>query len=158
MTTQLDSEALGGLLEGLVEGSVETFDDSAVWIRPEFLFQSARSLRDAVGLSFDFLISITAVDYVDHFELVYHLTSTRYNHSVVVKSRLYERDDPAAPSVIQIWRGADFQEREVWDLMGIRFDGHPNLKRILLWEGFQGHPLRRDFLEPPLPYTWPQGG
>ena len=68
------------------------------------------------------------------------------------------RFTPTVPSVASVWRGAILQEREVWDLMGIAFDGHPNLKRILTWEGFQGHPLRRDYLEPPLPYSWPQGG
>ena len=60
--------------------------------------------------------------------------------------RLYGREEPELPSVISVWRGADLQEREVWDLMGIRFEGHPNMKRIMLWERFPGHPHRKDFL------------
>jgi len=64
----------------------------------------------------------------------------------VIKTRLSGREEPAISSVTDIWQGADLQEREVWDLMGIRFEGHPNMKRVLLWEGFPGHPLRRDFV------------
>ena len=86
------------------------------------------------------------MDYVEYFEMVYHLLSLRRNSSLVVKSRVAGREDPAVSSVYSIWKGADLQEREVWDLMGIRFDGHPNMKRVMLWEGFPGHPLRKDFL------------
>jgi NADH:ubiquinone oxidoreductase subunit C len=92
------------------------------------------------------LTAISAVDYVEYFELVYHLLSMRRNHKLVVKSRVFGREDLSAPSVIDVWQGADLQEREIWDLMGIRFEGHPNMKRILLWEGFPGHPLRKDFV------------
>ena len=70
----------------------------------------------------------------------------RRNHSAILKTRRYGREEPSVDSVTSIWIGADLQEREIWDLMGIRFEGHPNLKRILLWENFPGHPLRKDFL------------
>ena len=60
--------------------------------------------------------------------------------------RCYGRERPEAPSVVSVWKGAELQEREVWDLLGVRFEGHPNMKRILLWEGFEGHPLRRDYV------------
>ena len=63
-----------------------------------------------------------------------------------MRSRIYGREEPTAPSVVGVWQGADFQEREIWDLMGVHFTGHPNMKRIMLWEGFAGHPLRKDFL------------
>ena len=69
------------------------------------------------------------------------------NTSLVLKSKLYGRDGNSINSVISVWKGADLQEREIWDLMGIFFEGHPNMKRILLWEGFKGHPLRKDFLK-----------
>ena len=98
------------------------------------------------GLDFSFLIGITAVDYVEYFELIYHLRSMKLNQSVVLKTRVFGRDEPIVPSLIELWPGADLQEREIWDLMGIKFDAHPNLKRILLWEGFSGHPLRKDYL------------
>ena len=95
------------------------------------------------------LVAISAVDYIDSIELIYHLTSTIHNHSAVIKARLYNLDNLKAPSVVSLWKGADLQEREIWDLMGVRFEGHYNLKRILLWEGFPGHPLRKDYLENP---------
>ncbi len=90
--------------------------------------------------------SISAVDFIEHLAVVYHLTSFRIQHTAVVKTKVAGRDELSLPSVYGVWRGADFQEREIWDLMGIRFEGHPNMKRIMLWEGFQGHPLRKDYL------------
>ena len=81
--------------------------------------------------------------------MVYHLVSIARNHRVVLKSRIWDRENPTVPSVVDIWEGANFQEREVYDLMGVRFEGHYNLKRLLLWEGFPGHPHRKDYLEPP---------
>ena len=125
---------------------VERFDETAAWIRPSRIGSVATFLRDEPSLDFQFLNSISAVDYVEYFDLVFHLTSLRHQHCAVMKARLYGRDGLSAPSVYSVWRGADFQEREIWDLMGIRFEGHPNMKRIMLWEGFEGHPLRKDFL------------
>jgi len=88
---------------------------------------------------------IAAPCWFDYFEVVYQFTSFEHNHSLVVKARCYDRENPTLPSVISLWQGADFQEREIYDLMGIRFDGHPNMKRIFLWDGFPGHPLRKDY-------------
>ena len=119
--------------------------DGAVLLQGEALFEVAEFLKNSPEFDFNYLNYITAVDYFDYFELVYQLTSLSHNHSVVVKTRCYNRDNPAVPSVVRLWRGADLQEREVYDLMGIRFDGHPNMKRIVLWDGFQGHPLRKDY-------------
>ena len=120
--------------------------DGAVLLKGEALFEVAEFLKNSPDFDFNYLNYITAVDYFDYFELVYQLTSLTHNHSVVVKTRCYDRDNPVVPSVVKLWRGADFQEREVYDLMGIRFDGHPNMKRIVLWDGFAGHPLRKDYL------------
>ena len=93
------------------------------------------------------LNSITSVDFIDHFSVVYRLTSIAKNISAVIKIKCGEgRKDPAVNSVTPIWRGAELQEREIYDLMGIHFEGHPNLKRLLLWENFEGHPLRKDYL------------
>ena len=143
--------ALGGRelserLTAAVPGAVEEWSGDAVWVRPSSIEEAARFLRDEPDLDFQFLNSISAVDFVDHFQVVYHLTSFRRQHAAVVKARVFGRESPSLPSVYHVWRGADFQEREIWDLMGIRFEGHPNLKRIMLWEGFEGHPLRKDFL------------
>ena len=107
----------------------------------------AEFLKNTPVLDFDYLTNLTAVDYADYFEVVYHLVSLKHNHSLVLKTRCRDRDKPVVPSVVNLWRSADLQEREAYDLMGISFDGHPNLKRLLLWEGFVGHPLRRDYLE-----------
>ncbi|MDH5696047.1 MAG: NADH-quinone oxidoreductase subunit C [Dehalococcoidia bacterium] len=120
--------------------------DTSIVVKSDFLLEVAQFLKTTPGLDFDYLASITAVDYYDYFEVIYQLTSLQHNHSLVVKTRCYERRKPTLPSVVSLWRGADFQEREIYDLMGISFDGHPNLKRIFLWEGFPGHPLRKDYL------------
>jgi len=117
-----------------------------VWVQPQFILNVARFLKDSPELDFAYLNALTAVDYVEYFELVYHLISMRRNHSVVLKTDCYGREEPTIASVFSVWQGADLQEREIWDLMGIHFEGHPNMKRILLWEGFGGHPLRKDFL------------
>ena len=126
--------------------AVEGHDENAVWVRSSQIFAVATLMRDDPSLDFQFLNSISAVDFIEYFALVYHLTSLRQQHSAIVKARIYGREALTAPSVYQVWRGADFQEREIWDLMGLYFEGHPNMKRIMLWEGFEGHPLRKDFL------------
>ncbi len=127
---------------------VESGQDSLV-VKPDSLLQAAAYLKDTAGLDFDFLASVTAADYGDYFEVVYHLTSFQHTHSLIVKTRVSGRENPTVPSVISQWKGADLQEREIYDLMGIKFAGHPNMKRIALYEGFQGHPLRKDF------WQWP---
>ena len=103
-------------------------------------------LKEHTDLQFAFLTSITAVDYIEYFQIVYHLLSMKFNRSLILKTNIFDREDPSIQSVIGVWKGADLQEREIWDLFGIKFDEHPNMKRILLWEGFDGHPLRKDFL------------
>ena len=146
MTKPLECETLALRIQQAVPVSEVHWDNENVWIRPDTWLEVASLLKDNPDLDFSFLSSVTAVDYIEYFELVYHLTSLRHNHSAVIKMRCYERDVPVVPSVTSVWRGADLQEREAWDLMGINFEGHPNMKRILLWEGFPGHPLRKDFL------------
>ena len=158
MTVPLRGFDLAERLGGAAPDCVEEANATDVWVKPEALLEVAHYLKETEGLEFDFLNAVTAVDYVEYFEMVYHLTSLRHNHGAVVKTKLYDRDNPTVASLAGLWKGADFQEREVYDLMGVTFTGHPNLKRIMLWEGFQGHPLVKDYLEAPLPYTWPQGG
>jgi len=142
---------LGGneVAKKLVEAfpsSAAAADKVAVVVDSKSLYQVGEFLKNTSGLEFDYLNNLTAVDYVEYFEVVYHLTSLKHNHSLVLKTRCYEREKPTVPSVVKIWRTADYQEREAYDLMGIVFEGHPNLKRLLLWEGFVGHPLRKDYL------------
>lgn len=113
------------------------------------LQDACRWLRDDPKMRFDMLADLTAVDHLDQgrsprFDVVYHLYSVSQRHRLRLKVAL---DDPASgvDSVHQVWANADWLEREVWDLYGVRFVGHPNLKRILLYESFEGHPLRKDY-------------
>ena len=146
MTVALNGEEVAKKITEVVPGSVAAADKMAVVVGSKSLYQVAEFLKSTSGLDFDYLNDLTAVDYLDYFEVVYHLTSLKHNHSLVLKTRCYGREKPVVSSVVSLWRAADFQEREVYDLMGITFEGHPNLKRLLLWEGFDGHPLRRDYL------------
>ena len=158
MTAAVSGHDLAAALRERFPRAVVDSDGTAVWLTPESVAEVCAFLRDGPEQRFDLLNAISGVDYVEYFEVVYHLTSISRNCSAVLKARCYGREDPMVPSVVSVWKGAEMQESEVYDLMGIHFSGHPNLKRIFLWEGFQGYPLRRDYLEPPLPYTWPHGG
>ncbi|MBI4339885.1 MAG: NADH-quinone oxidoreductase subunit C [Chloroflexi bacterium] len=149
MIRPIPGEELARRIQDACPGAVERWAGLDLWVRPERVLEVCQHLKSDSGLGFNLLNSISAVDYVEHFEVVYHLTSTSHLHSAVLKARVFGREDPTLPSVVGLWQGADYQEREIWDLMGVRFEGHPNLKRILLWEGYPGHPLRRDYLEAP---------
>ncbi len=132
------------------------------------LREVATTVRDEMG--YDFLSSITAVDYLtdkedeeSYFEVVYHFYKSTGGSALVLKVQM-PRENPEVDSITDIFPGADFQEREAWDLMGIRFTGHPDLRRILMWEGFAGHPLRKDWKEAffeeetkPFANRWPGG-
>ena len=146
MTRALDGAELAGRINEVHADTVVDWNETDIWIEPQSLPPIARFLTETPDLDFAFLVAVSAVDYVEYFEIVYHLLSMRRNASVVLKTRCYGRDEPVVPSVVDIWRGAELQEREIWDLMGIRFEGHPNMKRVLLWEEFPGHPLRKDYL------------
>ena len=143
---QLTGEDLAEKITAGVPESVDGMVDGVLRVKSQKIADVANFMKSDSGLDFNFLNSISAVDYIDHFEVVYHLTSLNKRHTAIVKTRLDGRDDLTLPSGYHLWRGADFQEREIWDLMGISFSGHPNMKRIMLWEGFEGHPLRKDYL------------
>ena len=146
MTRPLVAEEVAGKIGEELPGAVVDYSETSVLVNSESVFEVCRFLNQTPGFDFDYLTNLSGVDYLDYLEVVYHLVSMKHNHSVVLKTRCYDRENPAVPSVTPIWAGADLQEREVYDLLGISFEGHYNMKRIFLWEGFQGHPLRRDFL------------
>ena len=146
MTKPLIGTEVAEKIEEHLPGAVVEAGENSILLNSESVLDICRFLNQTAGLDFDYLTNLTAVDYLDYFEVVYHLVSMKNNHSLVLKARCFNRENPAIPSVTPIWGGADFQEREIYDLLGIHFDGHYNMKRIFLWEGFQGHPLRRDFL------------
>ena len=127
------------------EAISEAIDDT-ILIKRESILDIVGYLKSSPEYDFDYLNHITAVDYYQYFELIYQLTSMKHNHSLVIKTRCYGRENPSVPSIVSLYRGADYQEREIYDLMGIIFEGHPNLKRIALWQGFEGYPLRKDYL------------
>lgn len=144
MTTPLSGIEVGERVRQKLPEAVFLSDGTSLWINREHLIPALSFLKEELEL--DYLANLTAVDYWDYFEVVYNLVSLRRNHSLTVKTRC-PRDDPKVPSVTPLWKGAELQEREVYDLMGVEFEGHPDLRRVLLWEGFEGHPLRKDFLE-----------
>ena len=113
--------------------------------------QVAGWLRDQAG--YDYLSNVTGVDRGERFEVVYHLYSTARGGGPLVLKVSGPWEQPEVPSVVGIWPAAEFQEREVFDLLGIRFPGHPDLRRILLWDGFPGHPLRKTFENRPVPHA-----
>jgi len=106
----------------------------------------ARQLRENEETEFDFLFCLTGVDYGNDLGVIYHLRSTRHGHSVVLKVRTADREKPEFHSVSDIWRTADFHEREVYDLLGIRFTDHPDLRRLFL-DNSWGFPLRKDYVD-----------
>jgi NADH-quinone oxidoreductase subunit C len=146
MTAAIAIKDVAGQIEKKYQGCIEESGQNSIVVKSDSLPAVAAFLKDADNLKFNYLNYVTAVDYYSYFEVVYQLTSLEFNHSIIIKTRCYSRDNPTVPSVTGLWQGADFQEREIYDLMGINFEGHPNMKRIFLWEGFQGHPLRKDYL------------
>ena len=146
MTRQLTGAEVAPRLQESVPNAVLSWDGGEIRTDPATLVPVCTFLKESPDLAMDYLVAVTGVDYVERFELVYHLASLSRNHSLVLKTQVFGREDVAVPSVVGVWAGAELQEREVWDLVGVSFTGHPNMKRILTWEGFEGHPLRRDHL------------
>jgi NADH:ubiquinone oxidoreductase subunit D/NADH:ubiquinone oxidoreductase subunit C len=133
-------------------------------VNKENIVEVAKALHDEFG--FDLLTSLTGVDYIaeNKMELVYNAYKTTGGAGLVFKVQIERVDPIEAPSLTHIWRGLEYQEREIWDLFGIKFTDHPDLRRILMWEGYEGHPLRKDWKEAfyeeeikPYKSRWPEG-
>ncbi len=127
------------------------FEEGGEWItvmiEPPSWLSLADRFRFAPGLDFDFLFCLTCIDWKSHFTMVYHLRSTLNGQEMVVKSKL-DHTAPEMESVSHIWRTAEFHEREVYDLFGIKFLHHPDLRRLLLTDDWKGYPLRKDYEDP----------
>lgn len=132
-------------------------------VAPEKLIEVATAVRDEMG--YDLLASLTGVDYLadGKLEVVYHASKTSGGAPLIFKTQV-PRDNPVVPSLVSVYPGADFQEREAYDMYGLKFAGHPNLKRILMWDGFEGWPMRKDWKEAyyeqeikPFDSRWPGG-
>lgn len=135
------------LADAVVRTSSEHGDEIAV-VHASRLIDVCRFLHEDPKTRLTMLVDLTAVDYlgvkVPRFEVVYHLYSLEKGHRLRLKVELPE-ENPSVSSVVQIWKSANWMEREAWDLYGIKFEGHPDLRRILLYPEFEGHPLRKDY-------------
>ena len=123
--------------------------DETAFVKRENFLEIAKFLKDDAAFDMNVLMDLTAVDglgmdWSPRFEMVYHFFSLQRNHRLRIKVKVSEAD-AVMPSLVALWPIADWLEREVWDMFGIKFEGHPNLKRILMYEEFVGHPLRKDY-------------
>lgn len=129
-----------------------TFEEGGEWlnitIEPKDWLPFAQQLRNDSDLSFDYLFCLTCIDWKTHLTMVYHLSSTTHRHNIVIKAKL-DRDKPEIETVSHIWRTADFHEREVYEMFGVHFLNHPDLRLLILPDGWEGkNPLRKDFEDP----------
>ncbi len=150
----LDAPAIYGKLKTRFGDAVgETFgtrpDNTGATVTPAAIAEVGQFLRDEPEIAFDCLSNLSGVDYPKRevIEIVYHLYSYRHRHRFVLKVAA-PRDNPVVATLAGVWSHADWQEREVYDLLGVTFDGHPDLRRLLMPEDWPGHPLRKDFVEP----------
>jgi NADH-quinone oxidoreductase subunit C len=127
------------------------FEEGGEWLNafipPEELVSFVEQLRYSEGLDFDYLFCLTCIDWKSHFTMVYHFSSTIHRHNIVVKAKL-DRNNPEIETVSDIWRTAEMLEREVYDLFGVKFLHHPDLRRLIMPDDWEGWPLRKDFEDP----------
>jgi NADH-quinone oxidoreductase subunit C len=149
----LDSSEMHARLRGrfgeAVGDLVGAGRDASLTVAPAALLEVARFCRTDPALAFDCLSNLSGVDYPKRevIQVVYHLYSYRHRHALALRADA-AREAPVLPSLAGVWSHAEWQEREVFDLLGVRFEGHPDLRRLLMPEDWPGHPLRKDFVEP----------
>lgn len=146
--TNMTNEEIKTYITGILPEAV--FDETGEWlnvsVEEKDWKRMAIDLRNS-SLVFDYLFCVTCIDWKTHLTMVYHLSSTTYRHSMVVKVNL-NRDLPEIDTVSDIWRTAEFHEREVFELFGVQFRNHPDLRKLILTDDFIGYPLRKDFEDP----------
>ncbi len=142
-------DALRATFGNAIGRGLESCGDTIVYVARDRLLDVMRWLRDTPGEEYDYLVDVTAVEYRDRerpLEVVYNLRSLGRHADLRVKVELDPRQELEVQSVVPLWRGADWLEREVFDMFGVAFQGHPDLRRILMWETYaEGYPLRKDF-------------
>jgi NADH-quinone oxidoreductase subunit C len=146
----MTNEALQNLIRGWIpdlEFSEEESQFLNITVQPENLYKLMTELKQNKETSFDYLFCLSGVDYDPELGVVYHLESTKHRHILVVKVKTSDRENPTFDSVCDIWRTAEFHEREVFDFFGIKFNNHPNLKRLFLTDEWVGFPLRKDYVD-----------
>ncbi|MFN8241062.1 MAG: NADH-quinone oxidoreductase subunit C [Bacteroidales bacterium] len=144
----MDKTQLGDLVKSLMP-DVEVKEGkqyAEVLVSPALLHELAGKLKVNEAASFDYLISITGVDLGKDLGVTYHMSSTKHRHIIVVKTRVSDRENPVVDSVCDLWATAEFQEREVYDLLGVKFNNHPDLRRLFL-DSSWGFPLRKDYVD-----------
>lgn len=146
----MTNEALQNLISGWIpdlEFSEEESQFLNITVQPENLYKLMTELKQNNETSFDYLFCLSGVDWDPELGVVYHLESTTLRHIIVVKVKTSDRENPTLDSVCDIWRTAEFHEREVFDFFGIKFTNHPNLKRLFLTDEWVGFPLRKDYVD-----------
>ena len=146
-TVELTGSAVAERL-GAVSGAVREVAPGYVVLEPARMLQAMAFVRDDEHLDGKFLVEMCSVDMVTRIDVVYHIASLAQNHLFQLKVPA-DHEHPEVPSVTSLWLGARLQEREIYDLMGVRFPGHEDLSRLFLWDKFPGHPLRKDFMAMP---------
>lgn len=147
----MDNEALKKLIsdwEPTAEFNEEEAQFLNATISPDKLLALVEKLRYDEQTWFDYMFSLTCVDYPEHMIMVYHLRSMKHGHEMVLKVKIDDRENPEVETLCHIWRTAEYHEREVYDLFGVKFTNHPDLRRILLDEEWEGYPLRKDYVDP----------
>ncbi|MDR3599220.1 MAG: NADH-quinone oxidoreductase subunit C [Desulfosporosinus sp.] len=139
-------EKLAALVSGEVE---EILGELVLKVRAPHIIETLTGAKNFPNFPCDFLHDLCGLDLVDHLEVVYQLSSLRGPQRLRVKA-IVERENPVIDSVTSLWQGANFLEREAFDMFGINFKGHPNLKRIYMWDDFEGYPLRKDYVTEPI--------
>ena len=145
----MDNEALKIQLTELLPSV--TYEEGGEWLNVHVESTDwkafAQKLRETAALNFDYLFCLTCIDWKTHLTMVYHLSSTTFRHTIVVKSKL-DRTVPVIETVCDIWRTAEFHEREVFELFGVNFSNHPDLRKLILPDEWEGFPLRKDYEDP----------
>ncbi len=143
MTNERLKEKISGW--GIQAEFAETKQFLELTIPAEKLVEAAKLLKNDTHTKFDYLICLSGVDYGEEFAAVYHLESTEFRHSIVLKVKTSDRKNPNFDTVCNIWQTAEWHEREIFDLFGIKFNNHPDLRRLLLPDDWEGYPLRKDY-------------
>ncbi len=142
----MNNEQLAAKISGFLPGVVcEQKQYVTVTVHQNQFLDTLQVLKSNNELFFDYLITLTGVDNKDNFAISYVLTSSQHNHTIIVKVIIADKLNPAIDSVTSLWRTAEFQEREIYDLLGIVFHNHPDMRRIFLSDDWVGYPLRKDY-------------
>ncbi|HET6615007.1 MAG TPA: NADH-quinone oxidoreductase subunit C [Dehalococcoidia bacterium] len=147
-TVTLSGRDVAARIDAAVPGAVRDVSEGWVTLDPDRAFDAMRFLRDDESLDGKYLVQMCSVDVINRIDVVYHFASLAQNHIFEVKVPA-DHEQPRVASITPLWIGAWLQEREIYDMMGVIFEGHPSLTRLFLWDKFPGYPLRKDFMALP---------